>query len=334
MKKSRFFVLLASILIFVSCEDFLNFLKDPDNSGSESEIRIKTIESYYTDTITISARQEFIYSGDQIDTVILLTKDLFPDRLAEINRKIFHYNGNTITENTVINGDTTAKTVFELDGENLIKSTETHKDTEGQWQTETIIEYTYEGDKLKSQLQYDFDNGTKTKTSEDFYFYDGDLMIKCDEYGENWDSGTSEWKKVNENEYLYTNNKIDTILVKSLQADGSYNVQFKTTFEYSGDKMIKTSFIAWDYTISDWGPNLEVTYHYDDGGTLLYQYRKTMMNGTITKTAYEWENQSGNIGLLWTFPYQRQIGTSLLKSKKIEELSTGKPIAQNRFFLP
>ncbi len=327
MKNSRLIVLLLSVFVLFSCEDFFNIFKDPDDSGSKSDIRIKTIESYYTDTINVSARQEFIYSGDQIDTVIMLTKDLFPDSLAEINRTIFHYNGNTITENTVINGDTTAKTVFEIDGDNLIKSTESHKDLEGKWQTETIIEYTYEGDKLKSQLQYDFDNGTKTKTSEDFYFYDGDLMIRCDEYGENWDSGTSEWKKINENEYVYSNNKIDSILVKTLQADGSYNVQLKTAFEYNGDRMIKTSFIAWDYTLSAWSPNLETTYHYNKDGNLLMQYRKTIVNGNITKTVYEWENQNGNIGLLWTFPYQRQIGTSLLKSEKIED-----PLQNIRFF--
>ncbi|MBN1926326.1 MAG: hypothetical protein JW798_10870 [Prolixibacteraceae bacterium] len=318
MKKIQLLISLLSLLFLFSCEEFFNFLKNPDNTNNGDEIRIKSIESYYSDTINISARQVFIYSDNKIDTVILFTKDQYPDSLAEVSRMIYQYNGNTITENTVINNDTKSKTIFETDGDKLLKTTESHKDINSVWQTETIIEYTYEGNKLISQLQHDFDNGVKTKTGEEFYFYDGDILVRRDQYGEWWDSGKSEWEKTYEHVYVYSNSKIDSQLVKYIQADGSYKAISKTAFEYSGDVISKTSFLAWDYSISDWAINLESDYFYDTYGNLLFQYR-TQNNGTVSKTAYEWENQNGNIGMLWTFPYQRQIGTSILKSRNLND---------------
>jgi hypothetical protein len=326
MKKAIFLPVLLSVFLFISCDELFRFF-DTSNNGNDPNIRITKIDIYENDTINISSRQEFFYAdNDKVNLILSSDNRNGKGTITEYGQSLFNYEGNKITENWNYQGTVQARTIYTFDGENLVKKEELYKKDDGTWFLETITEYTYQNEKLVSEVDYStfVDYSTLKeeikKTSETNYHYTGDLLTSYEYFIVEFSTSNYQLKKLNEYNLHYTGNRLDSILMSNINASGNLIAGNKQILTYSNDRLSEMTITWWDNTISNWGSPHKKIYEYDSKG-LLKSYSFLLDNSIQSKTIYQWDEKSGNIELMWVNPFQRYLGLPNLKSLQIDKLN-------------
>ncbi|MCF8357831.1 MAG: hypothetical protein K9H26_03675 [Prolixibacteraceae bacterium] len=264
-----------------------------------------------------------MYAGNKIDTIILYSRENYDSgALIENRRYTFHYNGNNITKNQFCcynasgklleNYDTISIITYETDGEKILKVTKKVKNNiTKKLEKRDLTEYSYNGEKLKTVSFYSVYKGEKIKWEEYVYIYENDLLTNFYKYRLTGYEEIDGFRKVEEINFQYKDEKIDTITLKTIKNDGTVEINRKEVYEYKNGVLQKYSWYSTNKSTGVWEKICETEYIYNKKG--MVQCRKYNEN---SKAVFEWEEKKGNISF-FDNSYKNIIGTEILKSTNI-----------------
>lgn len=306
--------ILGIFFLSTSCDELFRFLDDPggNTSTDSTAIRIKRINYFNNDTADLSGREEYMYDDYNKVNLILFSADMFGnDSLVDHGQSIFNYDGTTITQIYSMEGKEESKTIYTMDGEKLMKSEELYIDATGQWFTESIIEYSYEGDLLKREVYSDNDGTTMKVSGERNFTYENGLMSDL-QYSGDWGYDTTDdLVMTNEQMMYYSNGKLDSIHYSYKVADGSFLLSAREFFTYVNDLLSERRYVVYNQTTLKWAESYTHKYSYDSDG-LLKEIVRQYTGGSPTKTTYEWEKEKGNVGSFYGIQYYRYMGLQIV----------------------